>query len=139
MQVTFMTRLIVALIEELQSKGFKIDLVELTEDKIEVLEFHNGDIGYNIHVSTEKGEQGEYLKISGVMIKEDRRRDWRDMGSLEEMVMNSIGSGDKIAIDYILNVVRSIKCLDSKFSMENIDKNATRAIALDVIGTIVNS
>lgn len=127
-----------SLVDELTLKGFKIDLVELTEDKIEVLEFHNGDIGYNIHVSTENEEQREYLKVAGVMIKEDRRRDWRGMGSLEEMVMNSIGSGDKITIDYILNVVRSTKCLNTTFSMKNVDKNATVAIAKDILGSILN-
>ena len=49
--------------------------------------------------------------------------------------------GERITIERTEDgdlLFKLVKCLDSKFSMEGIDKDATRAIALDIIGSITN-
>ena len=65
MQVTFMVKLMVSLVNELESKGFEIDNTSVTEDQIEVLTFQNDKSEYTIAISTENEKYGEYLKITG--------------------------------------------------------------------------
>ena len=135
MQVTFMTRLIVALIEELQSKGFKIGSTDVSEDEIGVLVFSNDNSDYAVDISTKNG----YLKWTGNIRRESR---W-DTGFQIDPWVKELGSYDdgihiKITEDdYVVVVLK--KYFGAKLSMENIDKNATRAIASNIIDNILNS
>ena len=128
----------VSLINELKAKGFEIDCTSVTEDQIEVLTFRNDKSEYNIAISTENEKQGEYLKLTGKV-----REKWRVTGEFQiEPFLKKLRCGDRMDIECTEDgdlLVKLIKCLDSKFSMEGIDKDATRAIALDIIGVIINS
>lgn len=139
MQVTFMVKLMVSLINELKAKGFEIDCTSVTEDEIEVLTFRNDKSEYNIAISTENEKQGEYLKLTGKV-----REKWRVTGEFQiEPFLKKLRCGDRMDIECIEDgdhyTVKLTKCLDLKFSMGNVDKNATRGIALDIIGSIINS
>ena len=138
MQVTFMVKLMVSLIDELKSKGFEIGKTSVTEDEIEVLIFQNDKSEYNIAISIENDKLGEYLKLTGNV-----RGKWRTTEESQiEPLLKELKCGDRIIVDRTEDgdlLVKLTKCLDSKFSMEGIDKDATRAIALDIIGVVVNS
>ena len=139
MQVTFMVKLMVSLINELKLKGFEIDHTGVTEDKIEVLTFRNDNSEYNIAIFTENEKYGEYLKITGKVKKEYRRVAenfkieplTKELRCDERIIIERTEDGDLL--------VKLTKCIDSKFSMEGVDKDATRGIALDIIGVVTNS
>lgn len=137
MQVTFMVKLMVSLINELKSKGFEICRTGVTEDKIEVLTFQNDKSEYNIAISVENEKQREYLKVTGSV-----REKWRATEESQiEPLLKKLRCGDRINIERTEDgdlLVKLSKCLDSKFSMEGIDKDATRGIALDILGSITN-
>ena len=138
MQVTFMTRLKVALIEELKKKGFEIGHTDVTEDEIKNLTFQNDDSDYNIAIFTENKEQKEYLTVTGKVKKEYRRV---AVTKEIEPLTRELKYGERITIERTEDgdlLFKLTKCLDSKFSMEGIDKDATKAIALDIIGSITN-
>ena len=139
MQATFMVKLMVSLIDELKSKGFEICNTDVTEDKIEVLTFQNDDSDYNISIFTENEEQREYLKVAGKVKKEYRRV---AVTKEIEPLTRELKYGERITIErteYAGDLLFKLtKCLDLKFSMEGIDKDATKAIALDIIGSITN-
>ena len=138
MQVTFMVKLMVSLVNELESKGFEIDHTGVTEDKIEVLTFRNDNSEYSITIFTENEKYGEYLKITGKVKKEYRRV---AVTKEIEPLTRELKYGERITIERTEDgdlLFKLVKCLDSKFSMEGIDKDATRAIALDIIGSITN-
>ena len=151
MQVTFMVKLMVSLINELKSKGFEICRTGVTENEIEVLSFQNEKSEYTIAISTENGKQGEYLKLTG-NVKENwlatvdgNRMFWPSSCCHEESqiepLLKKLRCGDRVNIERTEDgdlLVKITKSLDSKFSMENIDKDATRAIALDILGTIID-
>ena len=138
MQVTFMVKLMVSLINELKLKGFEIDHTGVTEDQIEVLTFRNDKSEYNIVISTENEKHGEYLKITGKVKKEYRRVAenfkieplTKELRCDERIIIERTEDGDLL--------VKLTKCIDSEFSLEGVDKNATRGIALDIIGSITN-
>lgn len=137
MQVTFITRLIVAMVSELESKGFKIGSTDITENEIEVLVFSNNNSDYAVGVSLENGEQGEYLELTGSV----RRERWWDTGLVEPLLTILESPNDGINIKRTKDgdvLVTLTKFFNAKLSMENIDKNATRAIALDILGSILN-
>lgn len=138
MQVTFMVKLMVSLINELKSKGFEIGNTSVTEDQIEVLTFRNDKSEYNIAISTENEKQGEYLKLTGKV-----REKWRVTGEFQiEPFLKKLRCGDRMNIECTEDgdlLVKLTKCLDSKFSMEGVDKDVTRGIALDIIGVVTNS
>jgi len=138
MQVTFMVKLIVSLINELKAKGFEIDRTSVTEDEIEVLTFRNDKSEYTISIFTGIHKREECLKLTGKV-----REKWRVTGEFQiEPLTKELKYGDRMDIECTEDgdlLVKLTKCLDSKFSMEGIDKNATRAIALDIIGVVVNS
>lgn len=138
MQVTFMVKLMVSLINELKSKGFEICNTDVTEDEIKDLTFQNDDSGYSISIF-KKTEQIEYLKVAGKVKKEYRRV---AVTKEIEPLTRELKYGERITIERTEDgdlLFKLTKCLDSKFSMEGIDKDATRAIALDIIGVVVNS
>ena len=153
MQITFMIRLMVSLINELKSKGFEICRTDVTEKRIEVLSFQNEKSEYNVAISIENGKQGEYLKLTG-SVKEnwlatvdDDRMFWPSSCCHEEFqiepLLKKLRCGDRINIERTEDgklsfSIKITKSLDSKFSMENIDKDATRSIALDILGSIIN-
>lgn len=137
MQVTFMVKLMVSLIDELKSKGFEICNTDVTEDEIKDLTFQNDDSGYSISIFTENEEQREYLKVAGGVKKEIRYND----GFQVEPLMKELKCDDRIIIRRTEDGDLSInlrKLIDAKFSMEGINKDATKAIALDIIGSITN-
>lgn len=138
MQVTFMVKLMVSLINELKSKGFEIGNTSVTEDQIEVLTFRNDKSEYNIAISTENEKQGEYLKLTGKV-----REKWRVTGEFQiEPFLKKLRCGDRMNIECTEDgdlLVKLTKCLDSKFSREGVDKDVTRGIALDIIGVVTNS
>lgn len=139
MQVTFMVELMVSLINELKLKGFEIGRTGVTEDEIEVLTFRNDKSEYNIAISTENEKQGEYLKLTGKV-----REKWRVTGEFQiEPFLKKLRCGDRMDIECIEDgdhyTVKLTKCLESKFSLEGVDKDVTRGIALDIIGVVVNS
>lgn len=139
MQATFMVKLMVSLINELKSKGFEICNTDVTEDEIKDLTFQNDDSDYNISIFTEIEEQREYLKVAGKVKKEYRRV---AVTKEIEPLTRELKYGERITIERTEDgdlLFKLTKCLDSKFSMEGIDKDATRAIALDIIGVVVNS
>lgn len=139
MQVTFMVKLMVSLINELKAKGFEIDCTSVTEDEIEVLTFRNDKSEYTIAISTGIHKREECLKLTGKVKKEYRRV--AENFKIEPLT-KELKYGERITIERAEDgdlLVKLTKCLESKFSMEGIDKNATRAIALDIIGSIVNS
>ena len=110
----------------------------MTEDQIEVLTFQNDKSEYTIAISTGISKHEECLKLTGSV-----NENWRVPGDFQiEPLLKGLKCGDRMNIrcaeDGAL-VVKLVKCLDSKFSMEGIDKNATRGIALDIIGSIINS
>ena len=128
----------VSLINELKAKGFEIDCTGVTEDKIEVLTFQNDKSEYNIAISTENEKQGEYLKLTGKVKKEYRRV---AVTKEIEPLTRELKYGERITIERTEDgdlLFKLTKCLDSKFSMEGVDKDATRGIALDIIGSITN-
>ena len=136
MQVTFMVKLMVVLIHELKAKGFEIDRTSVTEDEIEVLIFQNDKSEYNIAISIENDKLGECLKLTGGV-----REKWRATEESQiEPLLKKLRCGDRVNIERTEDdlLVKLTKCLDSKFSMENIDKDSTRAIALDILGTIID-
>ena len=137
MQVTFMVKLMVSLINELKSKGFEICNTDVTEDEIKDLTFQNDNIDYSISIFTENEEQREYLKVAGGVKKEIRY----DAGFQVEPLMKELKCDDRIIIRRTEDGDLSInlrKLIDAKFSMEGINKDATKAIALDIIGSITN-
>ena len=138
MQVTFMVKLMVSLINELESKGFEIDNTSVTEDQIEVLTFQNDKSEYTIAISTGISKHEECLKLTGKVKKEYRRV---AVTKEIEPLMRELKYGERITIERTEDgdlLFKLVKCLDLKFPMEGIDKNATRGIALDIIGSITN-
>ena len=138
MQVTFMVKLMVSLVNELESKGFEIGNTSVTEDQIEVLTFQNDKSEYNIAISTGISKHEECLKLTGKVKKEYRRV---AVTKEIEPLTRELKYGERITIERTEDgdlLFKLVKCLDSKFSMEGIDKDATRAIALDIIGSITN-
>ena len=138
MQVTFMVKLMVSLVNELESKGFEIGNTSVTEDQIEVLTFQNDNSEYTVSISTGIHKQEECLKLTGKVKKEYRRV---AVTKEIEPLTRELKYGERITIERIEDgdlLFKLTKCLDSKFSMEGIDKDATRAIALDIIGSITN-
>ena len=139
MQVTFMVKLMVSLVNELESKGFEIGNTSVTEDQIEVLIFQNDKSEYTIAISTGISKHEECLKLTGKVKKEYRRV---AVTKEIEPLTRELKYGERITIERTEDgdlLFKLVKCLDSKFSMEGIDKNATRGIALDIIGSIINS
>ena len=139
MQVTFMVKLMVSLVNELESKGFEIGNTSVTEDQIEVLTFQNDNSEYTVSISTGIHKQEECLKLTGKVKKEYRRV---AVTKEIEPLTRELKYGERITIERTEDgdlLFKLVKCLDSKFSMEGIDKNATRGIALDIIGSIINS
>ena len=138
MQVTFMVKLMVSLVNELESKGFEIDNTSVTEDQIEVLTFRNDKSEYTIAISTGISKHEECLKLTGSV-----NENWRVPGDFRiEPVLKGLKCGDRMNIRCVEDgalLIKLVKCLDSKFSMEGVDKDATRGIALDIIGVVVNS
>lgn len=127
----------VSLVDELKSKGFEICNTDVTEDEIKDLTFQNDDNDYNISIFTEIEEQREYLTVAGGVKKEIRY----DAGFQVEPLMKELECGERIIIKRTEDGDLSInlrKLIDAKFSMEGIDKDATKAIALDIIGSITN-
>ena len=138
MQVTFMVKLMVSLVNELESKGFEIGNTSVTEDQIEVLTFQNDNSEYTVSISTGIHKQEECLKLTGKVKKEYRRV---AVTKEIEPLTRELKYGERITIERTEDgdlLFKLVKCLDSKFSMEGIDKDATRAIALDIIGSITN-
>jgi len=123
MQVTFMTRLIMAMKEVLQSKNFKIRHTDVTENEIKVT-FQTDSSDYAVTIT----DNGTYLKLTGKV----RKKIWQITGSRMEPLIKEY----KVSDD---EDIRLMKRLDVTFSMKNIDKNATKAIAKDIIGVVVNS
>ena len=130
-------KLIFSLVSELQSKGFEIDGLVSAKDRITVFEFYKDNIKYNISIDPVKEEQGEYLKLTGFMKKEN-------VGIAEcqvEPVVKELKPEDNLNVYYKEgNGFSAIltKNFNLKFSMEGIDKDATDALAKDIIGSIVN-
>ena len=138
MQATFMVKLMVSLINELKSKGFEIGNTDVTEDEIKDLTFQNDDSGYSISISTGIHKREECLKLTGKVKKEYRRV---AVTKEIEPLTRELKYGERITIERTEDgdlLFKLTKCLDSKFSMEGIDKDATKAIALDIIGSITN-
>lgn len=138
MQITFMVKLMVSLVNELESKGFEIGNTSVTEDQIEVLTFQNDKSEYTIAISTGISKHEECLKLTGKVKKEYRRV---AVTKEIEPLTRELKYGERITIERTEDgdlLFKLVKCLDSKFSMEGIDKDATRAIALDIIGSITN-
>ena len=69
MQITFMIRLIMSLVDELKSKGFEIGHTDVSEDELEVLTFHKANSDYSVGISLVNGEQGECLELTGSVRK----------------------------------------------------------------------
>ena len=139
MRVTFMVKLMVSLINELRSKGFEIGDTSVTEDQIEVLTFQNDKSEYTVSISTGIHKQEECLKLTGKVKKEYRRV---AVTKEIEPLTRELKYGERITIERTEDgdlLFKLTKCLDSKFSMEGVDKNATRGIALDIIGVVTNS
>ena len=139
MQVTFMVKLMVSLVNELESKGFEIGNTSVTEDQIEVLTFQNDNSEYTVSISTGIHKQEECLKLTGKVKKEYRRV---AVTKEIEPLTRELKYGERITIERTEDGDLSFKltkCLESKFSLEGVDKNATRGIALDIIGSIINS
>ena len=138
MQVTFMVKLMVSLVNELESKGFEIDNTSVTEDQIEVLTFQNDKSEYTIAISTGISKHEECLKLTGSV-----NENWRVPGDFQiEPLLKGLKCGERMTIERTEDgdlLVKLTKCLESKFSMEGVDKDATRGIALDIIGSIINS
>ena len=138
MQVTFMVKLMVSLINELKSKGFEIGDTGVTENEIEVLTFQNDNSEYTVSISTGIHKQEECLKLTGKVKKEYRRVAenfnieplTKELRCDERIIIERTEDGDLL--------VKLTKCIDSEFSLEGVDKNATRGIALDIIGSITN-
>ena len=139
MQVTFMVKLMVSLVNELESKGFEIDNTSVTEDQIEVLTFQNDNSEYTVSISTGIHKQEECLKLTGKVKKEYRL--YAERFKIEPL-MRELKCGERMTIERTEDgdlLVKLTKCLESKFSMEGVDKDATRDIALDIIGVVTNS
>ena len=110
----------------------------MTEDEIEVLTFQNDKSEYTISISTGIHKREECLKLTGKV-----REKWRVTGEFQiEPLTKKLRCGERITIERAEDgdlLVKLTKCLDSKFSMEGIDKDATRGMALDIIGVVTNS
>ena len=107
-------------------------------DQIEVLTFQNDKSEYTIAISTGISKHEECLKLTGKVKKEYRRV---AVTKEIEPLTRELKYGERITIERTEDgdlLFKLVKCLDSKFSMEGIDKDATRAIALDIIGSITN-
>lgn len=139
MQITFMTKLTVSLINELEEKGFKIGSADVNEDEITVLDFHKDNIEYNISISLVVGRvRGKYLKLTGFM----KKRDQGDVGYQVEPILKEFKSGDRLSISYEEGngfVVVLTKCLDFEFAMGGTDKEAVMVIANDIVDVIVKT
>ena len=129
----------VSLVNELESKGFEIGNTSVTEDQIEVLTFQNDNSEYTVSISTGIHKQEECLKLTGKVKKEYRRV---AVTKEIEPLTRELKYGERITIERTEDGDLSFKltkCLESKFSLEGVDKNATRGIALDIIGVVTNS
>lgn len=131
-------KLMFSLVGELQSKGFEIDDLVSAKDRITVFEFYKGNTRYNISINPAKDEQGEYLKLTGFMKKED-------IGNAEcrvESLVKELKPEDNLNIYYKedngLSAILT-KNFDLKFPVEDTNKDATNALAKDIISVIINS
>lgn len=133
-----MVKLMVALVDELKSRGFEIGHTDVSEDELEILTFQNGDNDYSVGIELINGEQGEYLGLTGSVTKGK----WWDTGFMIEPLLKELKSpNDGINIKRTEDgdvLVALTQFFDTDFSMKNVDKDATRAIAKDILGFIIN-
>lgn len=135
MQVTFIVKLAVALINELSSKGYEIGNTYVTESYIDV-EFAKDLSNYKTSIDTANSARGEYLKVTGTMCKEN----WCITEDSVVPVLKECRTGDFVTIvpdedgGYFVEMTKNY---NAEFNMEAVDKTALRAIALDILGGII--
>ena len=62
MKVTFMMKLAVSIVGELQAKGFEISYTDVTENKIDALTFHKDGYDFKIAIFMERSNKINYIK-----------------------------------------------------------------------------
>ena len=136
MKVTFMMKLAVSIVGELQAKGFEISYTDVIENKINALTFHKDGYEFKIAIFTERRERVEYLKVIGDVDKQI----WCITGAQIESMLDKLRYGDKIVIQGEGNdkFAKFIHEYDIEYATSNIDMNAVVAIAKDIVGDIIN-
>ena len=136
MKVTFMMKLAVSIVGELQAKGFEISYTDVIENKINALTFHKDGYEFKIAIFTERKDRIEYLKVIGDVDKQL----WCITGAQLEPLLDKLRYGDKIIIQGEGNdkIAKYSHEYDIEYNTSNIDMNAVVAIAKDIVGDIIN-
>ena len=135
MKVTFMMKLAVSIVGELQAKGFEISYTDVTENKINALTFHKDGYEFKIAIFTERKDRIEYLKVIGDVDKQL----WCITGVQLSPLLDKLKYGDKITIQGEGNdkFAKYSHEYDIEYNTSNIDKSAVAAIAKDIVGDII--
>ena len=136
MKVTYMMKLAVSIVGELQAKGFEISYTDVIENKINALTFHKDGYEFKIAIFTERKDRIEYLKVIGDVDKQL----WCITGAQLEPLLDKLRYGDKITIQGEGNdkIAKYSHEYDIEYNTSNIDMNAVVAIAKDIVGDIIN-
>lgn len=136
MKVTYMMKLAVSIVGELQAKGFEISYTDVIENKINALTFHKDGYEFKIAIFTERKDRIEYLKVIGDVNKQL----WCITGAQLEPLLDKLRYGDKITIQGEGNdkIAKYTHEYDIEYNISNIDMNAVIAIAKDIVGDIIN-
>ena len=136
MKVTFMMKLAVSIVGELQAKGFEISYTDVIENKINALTFHKDGYDFKIAIFTERRDGVNYIKTIGSVEKQL----WCISGAQLEPLLDKLKYGDKITIKGEGNdkFAKFIHEYDIEYATSNIDMNAVVAIAKDIVGDIIN-
>ena len=136
MKVTFMMKLAVSIVGELQAKGFEISYTDVIENKINALTFHKDGYEFKIAIFTERKDRIDYLKVIGSVDKQL----WCITVSQLEPLLDKLRYGDKIIIQGEGNdkIAKYSHEYDIEYNTSNLDMNAVVAIAKDIAGDIIS-
>ena len=136
MKVTFMMKLAVSIVGELQAKGFEISYTDVTENKINALTFHKDGYDFKIAIFMERRDGVNYIKTIGSVEKQL----WCISGAQLEPLLDKLKYGDKITIKGEGNdkFAKYSHEYDIEYNATNIDLEAVLAIAKDIVGDIIN-
>lgn len=137
MKVTFIVKLMVELINILESKGFEINDTNMTEKNIEVLTFRKDDDEYDVSVSTVINDINECLLVTGTIVRANlcstSYQITKILKGLKFPDHITVATNENEGDEYSVNMTKYYK---SKFDMEGVNKNNLRAIAMDIIDGI---
>lgn len=125
-------KLAVAICDELKAKEFEIGYTDVTEKRIDALTFQKDRYDYKVSIFIERKECVEYLRMVGSMEKQL----WCITGAQLEPLFDKLKYGDRIVIQGEGNdkFAKFIHEYDIEWPTNNLDLNASVAIAKDIVG-----